>query len=219
MGASSGPVAARPATPATTSPGPWSDLRACSASSPRRWFDLTPSPEATLVLLAPFPDIESASHATSRIIAAGIVPAALEMMDDLTIQAVEPAYHAGYPMDAGAVLLIEIDGVADDVRGTGEEIAAICTESGATEVRTATERAERDLLWKGRKMALGAMGRLAPNYYLHDTVVPRSKLPATLRRVEEISRDFDLPIANVFHAGDGNLHPLMLFDRRRRRRD
>src|SRR5918995_5366273 len=171
---------------------------------------LTPSPEATLVLLAPFPDIESASHATSRIIAAGIVPAALEMMDNLTIQAVEPAYHAGYPMDAGAVLLIEIDGVADDVHGTGEEIVAICTESGATEVRSATERAERDLLWKGRKMAPGAMVRLAPNYYLHDTVVPRSKLPATLRRVEEISRDFDLPIANVFHAGDGNLHPPML---------
>ena len=142
------------------------------------------------------------------------MPAALEMMDNLTIQAVEPAYHAGYPMDAGAVLLIEIDGVADDVRGTGEEIAAICVEAGATEVRTATERAERDLLWKGRKMALAAMGRLAPNYYLHDTVVPRTKLPATLRRVEEISRDFDLPIANVFHAGDGNLHPLMLFDRR-----
>src|SRR5919112_8993 len=145
---------------------------------------LTPSPEATLVLLAPFADIESASHATSRIIAAGIVPAALEMMDNLTIQAVEPAYHAGYPMDAGAVLLIEIDGVADDVRGTGEEIAAICVDAGATEVRSATERSERDLLWKGRKMALGAMGRLAPNYYLHDTVVPRSKLPATLRRVD-----------------------------------
>src|SRR5215213_2923791 len=103
---------------------------------------LTPSPEATLVLLAPFADIESASHATSRIIAAGIVPAALEMMDNLTIQAVEPAYHAGYPMDAGAVLLIEIDGVADDVRGTGEEIATICTESGATEVRSATRSEE-----------------------------------------------------------------------------
>src|SRR3954467_7803661 len=175
---------------------------------------LTPTPEATLVLLAPFPDIESASTATSRVIAAGIVPAALEMMDNLTIQAVAPAYHAGYPMDAGAVLLIEIDGVADDVLSTGEEIATICRQSGATEVRIATERAERDLLWKGRKMALGAMGRLAPNYYLHDTVVPRSKLPITLKRVEEISRDFKLPIANVFHAGGGNLHPLMLFDRR-----
>jgi glycolate oxidase len=176
---------------------------------------LTPAPEATLVLLAAFGDIDSASHATSRIIAAGIIPAALEMMDNLTIQAVEPAYHAGYPMDAGAVLLIEIDGVAEDVRATGEEIMAICREAGTTQIRSASAKPERDLLWKGRKMALAAMGRLAPNYYLHDTVVPRSKLPATLRRVDEISKAFDLPIANVFHAGDGNLHPLMLFDRRR----
>jgi glycolate oxidase len=176
---------------------------------------LTPAPEATLVLLAAFGDVDAASHATSRVIAAGIVPAALELMDALTIQAVEPAYHAGYPLDAGAVLLIEIDGVAEDVRATGEEIAGICREAGASEVRSATAQAERDLLWKGRKMALAAMGRLAPNYYLHDTVVPRSKLPATLRRVGEISKAFDLPIANVFHAGDGNLHPLMLFDRRR----
>ena len=176
---------------------------------------LTPAPEATLVLLAAFGDVDAASHATSRVIGAGIVPAALELMDALTIQAVEPAYHAGYPLDAGAVLLIEIDGVVEDVRALGEEIAAICREAGATEVRSATAQAERDLLWKGRKMALAAMGRLAPNYYLHDTVVPRSKLPATLHRVDEISRHFDLPIANVFHAGDGNLHPLMLFDRRR----
>ncbi len=177
---------------------------------------LTPNPDVTLVLLAAFPDIETASQATSQIIAAGIVPAALEMMDNLTIQAVEPAYHAGYPMDAGAVLLIEIDGIEDDVLSTGEEIAGICHMAGATEVRSATEKGERDLLWKGRKMALAAMGRLSPNYYLHDTVVPRSKLPATLKRVEEISQDFKLPIANVFHAGDGNLHPLMLFDRRKR---
>ena len=176
---------------------------------------LTPVPEATTVLLAAFGDVDGASHATSRIIAAGIVPAALEMMDALTIQAVEPAYHAGYPMDAGAVLLIEIDGLTEDVRSMAEEIAGICRQAGASEVRIATEQAERDLLWKGRKMALAAMGRLAPNYYLHDTVVPRSKLPATLRRVDEISRHFELPIANVFHAGDGNLHPLMLFDRRR----
>ena len=177
---------------------------------------LTAAPEATLVQLAAFGDVDSASHATSRIIAARIVPAALEMMDNLTIQAVEPAYHAGYPMDAGAVLLVETDGPAEDVRATGEEITAICREAGATEVRSATEQAERDLLWKGRKMALAAMGRLSPNYYLHDTVVPRSKLPATLRRVGELSDAFDLPIANVFHAGDGNLHPLMLFDRRKK---
>ncbi len=177
---------------------------------------LTPQPESIVVLLAAFGDMDAASHAVSRIIAAGIVPAALEMMDALTIEAVEPAYHAGYPMDAGAVLLIELDGPAEDVRETTDEVSTICRQTAATEVRMASERAERDLLWKGRKMALAAMGRLAPNYYLHDTVVPRSKLPATLRRVGEVSKEYDLPIANVFHAGDGNLHPLMLFDRRQK---
>lgn len=174
---------------------------------------LTPVPEATAVLLAAFPDVETASLAVSQTIGAGIVPAAMEMMDNLTIQAVEPAFHAGYPMDAGAVLLIEIDGIREDVDATADEISGICRSSGATEVRTASSKPERDLLWKGRKMAIAAMGRLAPNYYLHDTVVPRTKLPQTLRRVEEISTSFGLPIANVFHAGDGNLHPLMLFDR------
>ena len=177
---------------------------------------LTPAPEATLVLLAAFGDIDGASQAVSSVIAAGVLPAALEMMDALTIQAVEPAYHAGYPLDAGAVLLIELDGATDEVRETGEEVAALCAAAGATAVRAATAKVERDLLWKGRKMALAAMGRLAPNYYLHDTVVPRSKLPITLRRVGEVAREFDIPIANVFHAGDGNLHPLMLFDRRER---
>lgn len=177
---------------------------------------LTPAPEAVTVMLAAFSDVETASAAVSRIIGAGILPAALEMMDALTIQAVEPQYHAGYPLDAGAVLLIEIDGIAEDVADTAREIGGICRESGATEVRTATEKNERELLWKGRKMALAAMGRLSPNYYLHDTVVPRTKLPATLRRVEEISREFGLRIANVFHAGDGNLHPLMLFDRHKK---
>jgi glycolate oxidase len=176
---------------------------------------LTPVPESTLVQLAAFPDIDSASHAVSSIIAAGVLPAALEMIDNLTIQAVEPTYHAGYPMDAGAVLLVEVDGPAADVRETEADVARICREHAATEVRSATEKAERELLWKGRKMALAAMGRLTPNYYLHDTVVPRSKLPATLRRVGEIGDEFDLRIANVFHAGDGNLHPLMLFDRRK----
>jgi glycolate oxidase len=175
---------------------------------------LTPTPEATLVLLAAFADIESASLATSRVIAAGIVPAALEMMDNLTIQAVEPAYHAGYPMDAGAVLLIESDGHPAEVAEAVVEIETLCLEAGATSMRRADTAVERDLLWKGRKMALAAMGRLAPNYYLHDTVVPRSKLPETLAAVEDISRHHQLQVANVFHAGDGNLHPLMLFDRR-----
>jgi glycolate oxidase len=177
---------------------------------------LTPAPEAVTVMLAAFPDVETASAAVSRVIGVGILPAALEMMDALTIEAVEPQYHAGYPMDAGAVLLIEIDGIAEDVADTAREIQGICRETGASEVRIATEKIERELLWKGRKMALAAMGRLSPNYYLHDTVVPRTKLPATLRRVEEISGEFGLRIANVFHAGDGNLHPLMLFDRHKK---
>jgi glycolate oxidase len=174
---------------------------------------LTPNPESTLVQLAAFPDLDSASTAVSRIIAAGILPASLEMMDNLTIQAVEPVYHAGYPMDAGGVLLVETDGLNEEVAALGEQITAICRDSYATEVRSATEKAQRDLLWKGRKMALAAMGRLSPNYYLHDTVVPRSQLPATVARVREISTEFGIDIANVFHAGDGNLHPLMLFDR------
>lgn len=174
---------------------------------------LTPVPEVIQVILAAFPDIESASHAVSEIIASGILPAALEMVDNLTIQAVEPVYHAGYPMDAGAVLLIELDGSPEDVAVTGEDVTRICRHCRATDLRVATDPYERDLLWKGRKMALAAMGRLAPNYYLHDTVVPRSKLPETLAYVETVSQKSGLPIANVFHAGDGNLHPLMLFDR------
>lgn len=178
---------------------------------------LTAKPETISVQLAAFPTVESASLAVSRIIGAGILPAALEMMDNLTIQAVEPAYHAGYPMEAGAVLLIETDGVAEDVHDGAHEIERICKEAGAFLVRQAITEKERDLLWKGRKMAIAAMGRLAPSYYLHDTVVPRTKLPQTLTQVEAISKEFDLPIANVFHAGDGNLHPLMLFDRMNKR--
>lgn len=174
---------------------------------------LTPSPEQVSVVLAAFSDIEAASAVVTGVISAGIVPAALEMMDALTIQAVEPAYHAGYPMDAGAVLLIEIDGRPEDVEETRAEIEQICRQGNAMLIRTATSKAERDLLWKGRKMAIAAMGRLAPNYYLHDTVVPRTRLPETMKQVYQIAADFDLPIANMFHAGDGNLHPLMLFDR------
>jgi glycolate oxidase len=177
---------------------------------------ITPAPERVSVILAAFPDIEAASQAVTAVISAGIVPAALEMMDALTIQAVEPAYHAGYPMDAGAVLLIEIDGRPEDVEETQAEIELICRHARAMQVRSATGKAERDLLWKGRKMAIAAMGRLAPNYYLHDTVVPRTRLPETMKRVYEIAADFRLPIANMFHAGDGNLHPLMLFDRHNR---
>lgn len=177
---------------------------------------LTPIPEATTVMLAAFGSLEDASHAVTSIIAEGNLPASLEMMDNLTIQAVEPAYHAGYPMDAAGVLLIEVDGATSEVAASAEDISRLCTAAGATSFRQADTQTERDLLWKGRKMALAAMGRLAPNYYLHDTVVPRTRLNETLSSVNDISRTFDLQIANVFHAGDGNLHPLMLFDRRRK---
>ena len=174
---------------------------------------LTRNPESVNVLLAAFPTIEAGSNAVSAIIAAGVLPAALEMMDALTIQAVEAAFHAGYPEDAGSVLLIEIDGLAESVAESTESISKICYAHGARQVRVARSQAERDLLWLGRKAAFGAMGRLTPNYYLQDATVPRTKLPLTLKHVEELSREYRLRIANVFHAGDGNLHPLILFDR------
>lgn len=175
---------------------------------------LTQKQPATRVMLAAFDSMEAASAAVTGIISAGNLPAALEMVDNLTIQAVEPAYHAGYPMDAKGVLLIEVDGHPLDVEETSRDVESICRAVGATTFRQADSQEERDLLWKGRKMALAAMGRLAPNYYLHDTVVPRTRLAETLTAVERIAAEYKLPIANVFHAGDGNLHPLMLFDRR-----
>jgi len=177
---------------------------------------LMPSPDAVHVHLAAFGTMEDAAAAVTNIIGAGILPASLEMMDHLTIEAVEPAYHAGYPMDAAAVLLVEVDGTREEVAETSDHIGEIVRATGATSFRSADNPAEQELLWKGRKMALAAMGRLAPNYYLHDTVVPRTRLTETLQSVNDISREFGLPIANVFHAGDGNLHPLMLFDRRRK---
>jgi len=175
---------------------------------------LTPIPASTGVYLAAFPTMDAAADVVTAIISHGTLPAALEMVDNLTIQAVEPVYHAGYPMDAGAVLLIELDGQESEVMETGLSVEELCQHGGASLVRSATDAGERARLWKGRKMALAAMGRLAPNYYLHDTVVPRTMLTKTLADVNRISDEFRLPIANVFHAGDGNLHPLMLFDRR-----
>jgi len=175
---------------------------------------LTRQPEAIRVLLAIFGSIDEASNTVSSIIGAGIVPAALEMIDQLCCRAVEEAYHAGYPPDAGAVLLVEVDGLRESVEELSERVEAICRLQGAREIRSASTPAEREALWRGRKGALGALGRLAPNYYIQDGVVPRTKLPETLRFVEEVARDINLPIANVFHAGDGNLHPNILFDRR-----
>ena len=174
---------------------------------------LTRKAEEVAILLAAFPSMESASRAVSAVIANGILPASLEMMDALTISAVEAAFHCGYPTDAAAVLLVELDGMRETVLEHGESVARLCRENDAQMVRVATTKAEQDLLWLGRKSAFGTLGRLAPNYYLQDTVVPRTKLPAALEFVDLLGRDFRLQIANVFHAGDGNLHPLMLFDR------
>jgi len=171
-------------------------------------------PEAVNTLMAAFPTIESASHAVSDVIAHGIVPAALEMMDDVTVGAVEAHYHAGYPTDAGAVLLVEVDGLRESAQELMEAVRGILAANEAFSVRVAGDAAERELLWAGRKGAIGALGRIKPNYYLHDGVVPRTRLPEVLRRVGEIGRHYDLPVANVFHAGDGNLHPNILFDLR-----
>jgi len=170
--------------------------------------------QAVKTILASFTDIEDASEAVSAIIAAGIIPAALEMLDELMIRAINEGTGAGYPKDAAAVLLIELDGPAAEVEAQGERAARICWERGALEVRVAKDNDERALLWKGRKEAAGAVGRLAPTYLLQDAVVPRSKLPAIMRELREIGVRHGVQIANVFHAGDGNLHPLILYDDR-----
>ncbi|GAC1507590.1 MAG: FAD-linked oxidase C-terminal domain-containing protein [Candidatus Dormibacteraceae bacterium] len=172
------------------------------------------TPPTVATLLAAFPTIESASHAVSAVIAAGIVPAALEMMDRATVGAVEAHYHAGYPTDAGAVLLAEVDGIAESTRELMAAVRNVLAENQGYSMREAQSPAERDLLWQGRKGAIGALGRIKPNYYLHDGVVPRSRLPQVLSAVGEIGEHYKLPVANVFHAGDGNLHPNILFDLR-----
>jgi len=171
-------------------------------------------PPSIATMLAAFPSIETASQAVSAVIGHGIVPAALEMMDRVTVGAVEAHYHAGYPTDAGAVLLVEVDGIAESTRELMGSIGRILSESQGYAMREAQTPAERELLWAGRKGAIGALGRIKPNYYLHDGVVPRSRLPQVLSAVGEIGVHYKLPVANVFHAGDGNLHPNILFDLR-----
>ena len=175
---------------------------------------LLPVPEAVKTYLGIFPDVESACTAVSAVIGHGIVPAALEMIDALSIQAVQNVSDAGYPDDAGAVLLIELEGLNEEVDEIGLEVEAALWDTGASQVRFAAEAAEREQLWKGRKGALGALGSLAPNYYLVDGVVPRTQLATVLHQVAEVGRKHGVLIANVFHAGDGNLHPCLLFDER-----
>jgi glycolate oxidase len=171
-------------------------------------------PESVRVGLAAFPDVESASEAVSAIIAAGIVPTALEIMDKLITSAVEAHYHAGFPLDAGAVLLVEIAGPRDDMLAGEAAIKRIAQQHGAISWRAADDAAEREALWASRKGAAGALGRIAPNYYIQDACVPRTKLPRVIHEIERIAHDHDLAVGNVFHAGDGNLHPLLCFDRR-----
>jgi glycolate oxidase len=175
---------------------------------------LTRTPEAHRTLLAIFADVEAATRAVSAIIAAGIIPGAIEMMDQLIIRAVEAAFHAGIPEDAGAVLLIELDGLASGLDDGAQRVSEMARAAGAREVRVARDEAERTNLWKARKRAFGAVGRLAPNYATQDGVVPRTRLPDILRAITEISARHNLKIGNVFHAGDGNIHPIVLYDER-----
>ena len=173
---------------------------------------LMPKPESVKTLLAVYDDPIDATNTVSAVIGAGIIPAALEMIDNVVIRAVEKVIKAGFPMDAGAVLLIEVEGLEESAREEASAIEEICKANKATLVRAADDPAERERLWAGRKSAFGALGSVAPNYYIVDGVVPRSKLPEVMKKIEEIFSRYQVLAGNVFHAGDGNLHPIILFD-------
>ncbi|MCW8899363.1 MAG: FAD-binding protein [Gammaproteobacteria bacterium] len=173
---------------------------------------LLPKPERAQVILAAFDNVVKAGEAVGNIISAGIIPAGLEMMDKLAISAAEDFVHAGYPLDAEAILLCELDGTNEEVSEHVAKVREVLQQSGATEVRTAKDEAERLTFWKGRKAAFPAVGRLSPDYYCMDGTIPRKQLPRVLEAMAELSKDYNLPVANVFHAGDGNLHPLILYD-------
>jgi glycolate oxidase len=178
------------------------------------WVRITRNPEAYRTLLGVFETVDDATNTISDIIGAGIVPGALEMLDQLSLQAVEAAFHFGFPLDAGAVLIMEVDGLEAGLDADAARIESIARKNNAREVRRANTDAERMLLWKARKQAFGAMGRLAPSYCTQDGVVPRSKLPHILREIQRIGAQHQLRICNIFHAGDGNIHPILLFDER-----
>lgn len=173
---------------------------------------LLPKPERAQVLLAAFDDVVKAGAAVGNIISAGIIPAGLEMMDKLSIKAAEDFVHAGYPMDAEAILLCELDGTNEEVSVHISQVRDILQDSGAVEVRTAKDEQERITFWKGRKAAFPAVGRLSPDYYCMDGTIPRKRLPEVLQAIHNMSEEYGLAVANVFHAGDGNLHPLILYD-------
>lgn len=175
---------------------------------------LTRLPEAVKTLLAVFDTVDDATETVAEITARGITPAACEMLDGWTLRAVEAYVQAGFPLDSAAVLLIDVDGLQEAVESQAEDVADVCRVHHAREVRVARDARERELLWKGRKNAFGAIGRLSPTYYVQDGVIPRTKLPATLRRIDEIGKERGFQVGNIFHAGDGNLHPIILFDAR-----
>src|SRR5207302_857686 len=180
----------------------------------KAWVRITRNPEAYRTLLGVFETVDDATNTISDIIGAGIIPGALEMLDRLILQAVEAAFHFGFPLDAGAVLIMEVDGLEAGLDADADRIAAIAMKNKAREVRRANSDAERMLLWKSRKQAFGAVGRLAPSYCTQDGVVPRTRLPHILREIQRIGAKYQIRIANVFHAGDGNIHPILLFDER-----
>jgi glycolate oxidase len=178
------------------------------------WVRLTRDPQGVRTMLGVYDSVDDATNTISEIIGAGIIPAALEMMDQGILVAVEEAFHFGFPLDAQAILLIEVDGLEAGLDAQRDRIVEICRSSGAREVRQARDARERQLLWKCRKQAFGAVGRLSPSYCTQDGVVPRTKLPHILRRITEIGRQHGIRTVNVFHAGDGNIHPILLFDER-----
>jgi glycolate oxidase len=173
---------------------------------------VVPAPEAKRTLVAYYDTTDQAGQTVSDIVAAGIVPAAIEIMDRLSIQASEAATHAGYSLEAAAALIVELDGPLADCEGRFEEVMALCRGNSAAGIWVAKDDMERELIWRARKAAFAAMGRISPDYYVQDGVIPRTRLPEVLRRIDALSDEFGLRVANVFHAGDGNLHPLVCYD-------
>jgi glycolate oxidase len=176
------------------------------------WLRVAPKPESVRTLVAFFGSTVQAGEVVSQIVAAGIVPGAIEMMDNLSIRAAEGATGAGYPPEAGAALVVELDGSEAECAARFEEVVEICERAGADSIRVARDEAERELIWRARKAAFAAMGRIAPNYYVQDSVIPRTRLAEVLGRIEQLGREYGMQVANVFHAGDGNLHPLVCYD-------
>jgi glycolate oxidase len=178
------------------------------------WLRVVPRPEAVRTLVAFFDSTSQAGQAVSEIVQSGIVPGAIEMMDAATIVAAEQMAHAGYPLDRGAALLVELDGPEAACAAEFDTVVAICAGNGSDDVRVSRDEAERALFWKTRKSAFPAMGRISPNYFVQDGVIPRTRLPEVLSRIDQLATEYGLLVANVFHAGDGNLHPLVCYDGR-----